>query len=59
MRTFFHWLFDKLAPKPAYERCESAWEPDPYLAEQVRAALHPVNIEEMPTPKPLTSNERN
>lgn len=31
MRTFFHWLADKLAPR-AIDRCESGWDRDAELA---------------------------
>lgn len=30
------------------DRCESAWEEDPYLSEEVRASLHPFDAEVMP-----------
>lgn len=32
----------------ADDRCESAWEDDPYLEAQVRGALHPFDAEVMP-----------
>lgn len=44
MGPFFSWLASKLTPK-AEDRCESAWEEEPYLSEEVRAALHPFDAE--------------